>query len=213
MKNYFKLQQEIAVEAARLIFEEEIDTLSVARTKAAHTLRSSEKKALPDDKTILTQLEIHRSLYSSVSQREALKNLRRVALNAMRLLTEFKPQLIGSVLQGYAHEQSSIDILVRADSTEDIAIQLMKHQIPYQLKEKKLYFSRQTSAKSSHSSYQARMKESVQHVPAYQFYADKNKINLIVLIEKNRKRVPVVPENGQTIQRASIIQLEELLAK
>jgi len=57
------------------------------------------------------------------------------------------------------------------------------------------------------------MKESVQHVPAYQFYADKNKINLIVLIEKNRKRVPVAPENGQTIQRASITQLEELLAK
>lgn len=177
--------------------EEGLDSIPSARKKAAHQFGVSDEYALPDDHEVLFQMQIHQSLYQSSTQKQSLKDLRATALNAMKLFKSFKPGLIGSVLQGYAHEHSRIDLLLRADSTEEVAILLMSHDIPYKLQDWTLYFSRS--------------KDSEQSVPAYQFYADQHKINLIILTEQHRKMTPLNPENWQTIQKASIIQVENLL--
>ena len=190
-----KLRQKIAVEAARLMSEEGVDTIQVAKKKAARKLGIHDEHALPDDDEILLQLKIHHSLYHPHTQAQLLRKLRETALNAMKLLNAFKPKLVGSVLSGYAHEHSGIDILIMADSPEEIAVFLMTHQIPYQLQDWQLYFS----------------KHQRQSVPAYQFYTDKHPINLIVLSENLRKKRPLNPGNWQTMQRASLPQVEELL--
>lgn len=190
-----KLRQKIAVEAARLMSEEGIDTIVNARKKAAHRLGVHDEHAMPEESEILFQLKTHQSLYQSSSHKLLLKQLRTTALKAMKLFNNFKPGLIGSVLLGHAHEHSSIDILILADSAEEIAVFLMTHQIPYQLQDWKLFFS----------------KHQRQSVPAYQIYADKHPINLIVLSENQRKRRPLNPGNWQTMQKASLPQVEELL--
>ena len=207
-KNYQqKQQQEIAVETARLMSEEGIDNIHSARRKAAHKLGIHNEHSLPDDNEVLFQIKIHQSLYQSSSHQQLLNNLRTTAFNAMKLLNKFKPLLIGPVLQGYAHEHSSIDILLRADSAEEIAVFLMAHDIPYQLRDWKLFFGKP----KSHSSSKSSLKEQAQSVPAYQVYADKHTINLIVLLENHRKMLPLEPGNWQTIQSASLAQLDALL--
>ncbi len=192
-----KLRQEIAVEAARLMTEEGLDSIPSARKKAARQFGVPDECALPDDHEVLFQMQIHQSLYQSSAQKQSLKDLRTTALNAMKLFKSFKPGLIGSVLLGYAHKHSRIDLLLRADSAEEIAILLMSHDIAYKLQDWTLYFSRS--------------KDSGQSVPAYQFYADQHKINLIILTEQHRKMTPLNPDNWQTIQKASTIQVENLL--
>ncbi|MCK5648497.1 MAG: hypothetical protein KAI22_06415 [Gammaproteobacteria bacterium] len=202
-KQQYKLRQQIAVETARLMSEEGIDNLQNARKKAAHELGIHDEHVLPDDKEILYEVKIHQSLYQSSSHEQLLKNLRATALNAMKLFNVFKPRLMGSVLLGHAHEHSSIDILLMADSPEEIAVLLMAHDIPYQLRDWKLYFSKPKS--------KSRSKHNTQAVPAYQFYADKHLINLIVLSENQRKLTPLNPGNWQAIQKASLTQVEAML--
>ncbi len=197
MKNYsntHKLQQQIAIETARLINEEGFDNFQLARKKAAHRLGITDEHSLPNNEEILEQIKIHQSLYQTTNQ-QVLRELRQTALNAMQLFTPFKPRLIGSVLLGHAHEQSSIDLLLMADSPEEIALFLIEQNIPYQLHDWKLF--------SSQHQYQI--------IPAYQFYAGDYQIKLITLAEKQRKTPPVNPLTWKTMQKASITQIEDLL--
>jgi len=191
-----RLRQQIAVESARLMSEEGIDNYKFARKKAAQTLHIHNELAYPDHDEILAELKIHQSLYQSTTHEHLLHNLRTTALRAMKLFQDYNPKLTGSVLLGHAVEHSGIDIQVMADSPEEIAMHLIKHQIPYQLQEWKLYFS----------------KHKPKATPCYQFYAGEHQINLIVLSENQRKIVPLNPLTGQTMQRATLKQLESLLA-
>lgn len=195
LKQSHKLRQQIAVEAARLINEEGIDNFQYARKKAAHRFGISDEHAFPDNEEILQQIKTHLNLYQNAAHKQTLTKLRQTALTAMKLLKRFKPRLIGSVLLGHAHEQSSIDILVMVDSPEDIALFLMEHDIPYQLQEWKLFTS----------------KHNFQLTPAYQFFADIYQIKLITLAENQRKMVPLNPLNWKAMKKASIKQLKELL--
>lgn len=190
-----RLRQQIAVESARLMSEEGIDSFNYARKKAAHKLGIHNEHAYPDNKEILAQLKIHQSLYLSSSHEQTVHDLRKTALNAMKLFQDFSPKLIGSVLLGHANKHSSIDILLIANSPEEIAMHLLKHNIPYQLQDWKLFFN----------------KKKHQRVPSYQFYAHEHKVNLIILTENQRKLIPLSTLNGQSMQRASIKQLEALL--
>jgi len=192
-----KLQQQIAVETARLINEEGFDNFHYARKKAAQRLGISDEHVFPDNEEILTQIKVHQSLYHNTTQDQVLIELRQTALHAMQLFSQFKPKLFGSVLSGHAHKQSSIDLLVMVDSAEDIAFFLMEHNIPYHLHDWKLF-----SAKHNY-----------QQVPAYQFYAGIYQINLITLAEKQRKISPINPINWKAMQKASIKQLEDLISK
>ncbi|MCN4145112.1 MAG: hypothetical protein LC437_08880 [Thiohalomonas sp.] len=63
----------------------------------------------------------------------------------MKLFNHFKPKLIGSVLLVHPHKQSSIDILVMADSPEEVPMFLMEQNIPYQLQDWKLFSSKHTT--------------------------------------------------------------------
>jgi predicted nucleotidyltransferase len=200
-KQTHRLKQQIAVEAARIMNEEGIDSFFNARKKAAHSLGVHDKYALPDEKEILFQLRTYQSLYQSSTHKQSLKDLRETALKAMQLFKSFKPKLIGSVLHGYAHEHSRIKILIRADSAEEIAVFLMTNKIPYQLQEWELFFDKPNS----------KIKNSAQPVPVYQFYAGKYNINIIILSENQRHRVPLDPDNWQTIKSASIAQVEALI--
>ena len=197
LKQSYKLRQKIAVEAARLINEEGIDNFQYARKKAAHRFGISDEHAFPDNEEILEQIKTHQILYHNSTHQQILKELRQTALNAMKLFNHFKPRLIGSVLLGHAHEQSSIDILVMVDSPEEIALLLMEHEIPYQLQDWKLFSS----------------KHNYQLIPAYQFFAGNYQVKLITLTENQRKIVPLNPLNWKAMQKASIKQLEALLDK
>ncbi len=204
-KHHYKLQQEIATEAARLLCEEGIDDIHKASQRAAQKLGLYGKHFLPTESEVLFQVKIHQSLYQNSSNKKRLKNLLQTAFNAMTLMNSFKPQLIGPVLQGYAHEHSPIEILLQVDTPEEIAVFLMAQNIPYQLDEWKLYSGKPKSSSKS------KVKNSFQLVPNYQFFAGRHQINLIILTEKNRKMIPLEPENWQAIQSASLTQVATLL--
>ena len=205
-KHLNTIRQQIAIESARLMSEEGIDSFQYARKKAAQSLGIHNTQAYPDNEEILAQIKIHQSLYQSDSHQALIRDLRTTAIHAMKLLHDFNPRLTGSVLQGHAGEHSGIDIQVMADSAEEIALFLMAKNIPYKLIDWKLYFGRNDFSKKK-----SQHKHKPKIVPAYQFYADKHLLNVIVLSETQRKRVPLSPVNGQTMQRASLKQVEALI--
>src|SRR5205809_6941185 len=106
-----KLRQEIALEAARLMYERVETEYFTAKRKAAKRLcRGNVKPSdLPSNSEIRDQIQLFARLHEGDQRTANLKEMRLAALHMMRLLRPFKPRLIGSVITGHVRKGSDID--------------------------------------------------------------------------------------------------------
>ena len=121
----------IAQEAARLMIEENIQDFLLAKQKAATRLRLHNKADLPTNEDIEAALSEYQQLYRSSTQTDHLKQLRQIAVEAMEFFQTYSPRLVGSVLDGYAGDHSSVVLYLFSDTPEEILIKLLDANIPY----------------------------------------------------------------------------------
>ncbi len=121
-----RLRQQIAWEAARLMYFREEQEYFRAKLKAARRICSGQVKPsdLPSNREIRDQIEAMARLYEGDRRDEKLREMRLEALRVMRLLRSFRPRLVGSTLTGHVRRGSDIDIHVFADSTEPVCAAL-----------------------------------------------------------------------------------------
>lgn len=116
----------IASAAARLMAEDGITDYHQAKRKAARQLGISDEHAsYPDNAEVEAELRVYRSIYQDEDHLEMLFAMRQTALELLDLLTDFRPYLTGSVLDGTAGEHSNIDIQLFADSAKEVEIFLL----------------------------------------------------------------------------------------
>src|SRR5213593_2226400 len=118
-----RLRQQIALEAARLMYERVESEYFTAKRKAAKRLcRGSVKpEDLPSNSEIRDQIQVFARIHEGDRRSEHLREMRLEALRLMRLLRRFRPRLIGSVMTGHVRKGSDIDIHVFCDGVELIA--------------------------------------------------------------------------------------------
>jgi hypothetical protein len=118
----------IAIEAARLMYEEEIKEYFTAKRRAAKRIlgQVEGKRAryrphiLPSNGEIRDALlELAESTEGSARTRK-LFAMRIVALEVMKRLEPFAPRLIGSVSTGHVRRGSDIDLSLFSDSEESV---------------------------------------------------------------------------------------------
>ncbi len=122
----------IAAVAARLMAEDGVDDVELAKRKAAHQLNLPEWIGLPTSQAVYDALRTHQAIFHDTEQRERIAAMRAEALYWMDLLAEFHPYLTGSVLEGTAGRFAMIDILLYPDSDKDVEIFLLNHDIDYE---------------------------------------------------------------------------------
>ena len=122
----------IAAVAARLMAEDGVDDVELAKRKAAHQLNLPEWIGLPTSQAVYDALRTHQAIFHDTEQRERIAAMRTEALYWMDLLAEFHPYLTGSVLEGTAGRFAMIDILLYPDSDKDVEIFLLNHDIDYE---------------------------------------------------------------------------------
>ena len=127
------LRRAIASAAARLMAEEGIADYGTAKRKAARSLGAGDSDVLPTNDEIEVELRAWQSLYQDDEQQERVHDLRTVAVEVMQLLAEFTPYLTGSALDGTAGRYSAAEVELFADSSKDVEIALLSHNIPYDI--------------------------------------------------------------------------------
>lgn len=192
-----KLRRQIAFEAARLMYDRHESEYMRARIRAARKICRGWVKdsELPSNREIRDQIQQFARMYEGDQRTENLLEMRLEALRMMRLLAEFQPRLIGSVLTGHVRQGSDIDIHLFSDGTAAIESILDDEGLPYDVEKKQV------------------LKEGVERVFTHIHVADRFEFELTVYAAREASRVFKSSITGQPIERANIQELEELLVR
>jgi predicted nucleotidyltransferase len=113
----YDLKHRVAREAATLLYFGAEKEYKQAKTKAAQTFGVH---FLPSNLEIALELDKIAEENEGAKRKERLIQMRKEALEVMRLLGGFCPVLIGSVWRGTIKQGSDIDIAVYTDKPEEI---------------------------------------------------------------------------------------------
>ncbi len=111
------LRKRVAREAATLLYTSQEKEYKQAKKRAAETLGV---RVLPSNLEVAKELDGIAEEMEGASRRELLLQMRREALQMMRILESFHPRLVGSVWRGTAYRNSDIDILAFSSDTKAV---------------------------------------------------------------------------------------------
>ena len=190
-----KLRQEIALEAARLMYERVVSEYYTAKRKAAKRLcRQGVKPCdLPSNAEIRDQIQLFARLHEGDRRTQHLKEMRLEALQFMRLLRPFRPRLIGSVMTGHVRKGSDIDLHVFCDSPALVADLLEQEGHQFDVERKQI------------------VKHGEERIFTHIHVHAGFNLELTVYAEDKAHYVFRSSITGKGIERASIRELEELL--
>jgi hypothetical protein len=189
------LRQAVAEEAARIMAEQGIDDFLLAKRKAAERFGVVDSSVLPRNTEIEAALFARRRLFSGSTHDVTIADLRRSALEAMRLMADFDPRLVGPVLTGTASAHSDIQLHLFSESAEAVSIRLEERGVPHETTERRLRFERDRAVT----------------FPAYRFVAGRQTIEAVVFPLDGIRQSPSSPVDGKPMRRASATEVAALL--
>lgn len=189
------LRQALAQEAARLMAQQGIADFLQAKRKAAERLGVDDAAVLPKNTEIEAALRDYQRLFGGAAHDEILKEQRRAALQAMQLLSEFQPRLVGPVLTGTATGHGEISLHVFAESAESVAMRLMDNGVPHDVHERRVRMDA----------------ERMLSVPTLRFHAQDWRVDATVFPVDGIRQAPYSPVDGKPMKRADLREVEELI--
>jgi hypothetical protein len=192
-----KTRQAIALEAARLMYERVESEYYTAKRKAAKRLfrRGVKPEDLPSNAEIRDQIQVFARIHEGEQRTKHLRDMRLDALRLMRLLRAFRPRLIGSVMTGHVRKGSDIDLHVFCDSVGLLTDLLQQEGYQFDVERKQIV---------KHN--EARVFTHIHVLARFNF-------ELTVYAEDKAHYVFRSSITGKAIERASIRELEELMAR
>lgn len=192
-----KLRRQIAWEAARRLYERQESEYYRAKMKAARQIHKGWVKPsdLPSNVEIRDQVQLMARIFEGGGRDANLRDMRLEALRFMRMLANFHPRLIGSVLTGHIRHGSDIDLHVFSDSIQAVALTLEDEGVIFDLEHKEVRKHGETRI-FHHAHIRDRYPIEVTIYPVRQVgYGFKSSIT------------------GKTMERASVAELEQLLKR
>ena len=192
-----KIRRQVAWEAARLMYQREVSEYLPAKLKAARRVARGDFKPsdLPSNSEIRDQVQIWANLYEGERRSENLRDMRLEALRMMRILRKFRPRLIGSTLTGHVRHGSDIDLHVFSDSIEAVAAALDDEGCSYEVERKRV------------------RKQGAEHTFVHIHVAERFPFELTIYAANMAHYVFKSSITGKAIERASIAELEQFLAR
>ncbi|MEI8371539.1 MAG: HD domain-containing protein [Planctomycetota bacterium] len=192
-----KIRRRVAWEAARLMYDREETEYFRAKLKAARRIAKGDFKPgdLPSNREIRDQIQAWACLHEGERRTENLRDMRLEALRMMRILRPFRPRLIGSTLTGHVRRGSDIDLHLFSDSIEAVATILDVEGFSYAVERKHI------------------RKHGEERVFVHIHIDDRFPFELTIYASDKAHYVFKSSITGKAIERASIAELEQMLAR
>ena len=188
------LRRRLAYDAARMMAVDGVADYATAKWKAARQAGLEDANLLPDNQEIEAALREYQGLYQKDDQPAQLRRLREVAVKVMREFEEFRPVLVGSVLNGTAGQHSDVNLQLYADDSKALTMFLVN---------KRYRFEEGTK--------EVRRGGRVDEVPQIALEVDDVTVTMTVL-DRDDERFAAKAREDDTPQRARLAEVERLLA-
>ncbi len=149
-------RREVAREAARLLYTGASEEYIHAKERAAQSLGA---QTMPSNHEVAVELDLLADEIEGKTRAEIIIKMRDLALGLMRVLSDFRPVLRGSVWRGTARKGSDIDIDVY--SNDPVEVKNLLEDSGYSVTgfNEKVAVSRRVLSRSTH--IQVRLEESI----------------------------------------------------
>jgi hypothetical protein len=194
-RDHEHMRQRLAQQAAQILLDRGAKDFQLAKQKAAQQLGVTDTKSLPSNHEIESALMEYQRIFRAETQPEELKQLRNIAIEAMKFLRNFNPRLVGSVLSGTADAHSVIRLHLFADTIESVGFYLLDNKIPHKLSQRRLKINA----------------EQFENYSAYEFMVDDAALELIVFLPR-QKQAPLSPVDGKPMKRATLDDVIKLIS-
>ena len=137
MKNT-RIRRQIAWQAAKLMYDREESEYYRAKMKAARKICKGwvAPRDLPSNAEIRDEIQQFARLIEGEDRNRNLQTMRLAALGVMRILSKFRPRIIGSVYTGHIRSGSDIDLHLFSNSVQAITSELDYHHLRYEVRRK-----------------------------------------------------------------------------
>lgn len=181
------LRDQVADEAARVMAEHGIHDFGLAKRKAAERLGVRSAGALPTNAQIHERLVERQRFFAPEDHDLRLAKLRGLAAAVMQQLEEFRPRLVGAVLDGTAIITAAVELHVFSDSPEFVAAALEAHGNRVYDSQRRYRFGR----------------DDTPQIPGFEFVLDEEDVEVMVFPERGSHHAPLSPVDGRPMRRAS----------
>jgi hypothetical protein len=193
-----RIRRQIALLAARLMYDREESEYFTAKRKAARRLGVEYRfrpRDLPSNAEIRDQIQALANLLEGDKRKDNLADMRRQALFMMRRLECFHPHLIGSVWTGHIRKGSDIDIHVFSNNLSSITAILDEQNFRYTVERKRI------------------IKQNEERVFTHIHIADRCSIELTLYPTDKINYAFKSSITGKAIERATLAELEQFLVR
>lgn len=187
----------IAREIARLICEEQITDVRLARQKTAERHGLSLHAGQPDNAEIQQAVIEYQRLFGGEAYRDRLRLMRRTAVRAMRQLGEFRPRLVGGAVTGAITAAHRVQLHAFADKPESLDMLLHDRGVRFEEAERSYRF---TDGR-------------IQKVPLVCFEIDGVGVDVAMFEDDPRRATPINVADGLPYLRLALAEAERLAAE
>jgi hypothetical protein len=182
-----ELLDQVADEAARVMAEHGVRDFALAKRKAAERLGLSGRGVLPSNAQIQERLVARQRLFEPEVHEARIAKLRRLAADIMGTLEQFRPKLVGAVLDGTATINSPIELHVFSDAPELVAATLEAGGSRVYDNQRRYRFGPDDSPR----------------IPGFELVLDDEELQVMVFPERGAHHAPQSPVDGRPMRRAS----------
>lgn len=182
-----ELLDQVADEAARVMAEHGVRDFALAKRKAAERLGLSARGVLPSNAQIQERLVARQRLFEPEVHDARIAKMRRLAADVMGTLEQFRPKLVGVVLDGTATINSAIELHVFSDSPELVAATLEAGGGRVYDTQRRYRFAPDDNPQ----------------IPGFELVLDDEDLQVMVFPERGAHHAPQSPVDGRPMRRAS----------
>jgi hypothetical protein len=181
-------------EAARIICEDGLSDYRIAKQKAVERLGLGFGTPLPSNADVQTAVIEYQRLFGGRAYADRLGKLRRTAVQAMRMLAEFEPRLVGAVASGATTDAHHVQLHCFADKPEQIDWLLESKGLRYDVSERRYRYASNETA----------------DIPVLSFMAADVGVDVAIFPERGLRDAPLSPTDGQVFRRLDLAAAEAL---
>lgn len=188
--------RDLVHECARIVCEEDVLDYRAAKLKAMQRLGLSPRSAMPDNASIQAAVIEYQRIFGGHDYAERLIALRRAAVQAMKLLAEFNPRMVGAAVSGAITAAHRVQVQVFVDRPEAVDFFLGSRDIPYEQDERDYRYPDGRE----------------QPVPLARFEAGEIGVDIALFGLDDLRRTPLSPGDGLPMKRLKLAEAEALAA-